>query len=201
MATVPATETTHAISPFPVHRFTVEQYRQLGVVGVLSEADRVELLEGWIVPKTNLNPRHSATVQIASDIIRDALQPNWSVRVQDVVTTSDSEPEPDLAVVRGSQRDYAEAHPKPADIGMVVEVADTSLWRDRYKRRVYGKASVPVYWIINLVDQRVEVYTGPTGVDADPGYRRRDDYGPNDKVPLMIDGQVIAQVSAGELLL
>jgi hypothetical protein len=66
---------------------------------------------------------------------------------------------------------------------------------------VYGLASIPVYWIINLVDQRVEVYTNPTGVDADPGYRRRDDYGQNDKVPLIIDGEIIAQVPTSELLL
>lgn len=96
---------TGEISPFPVRRFSVQEYRRLGEIGVLDEDDRVELLTGWIVPKMNLNPVHSVCVQLADDTIRRALPAGWSIRIQDAVTTSDSEPEPDVAVVRGAIRD------------------------------------------------------------------------------------------------
>ena len=197
--TTPANEIGE-VSPFPVWRFSVEEYRRLGEIGVLAEDDRVELLEGWIVPKMNLNPPHSVGVQLVDDAIRKALPEAWCVRIQDAVSTSDSEPEPDVAVVRGAIRDYARRHPSPGDIGLLVEVADTSLTRDRYKCRLYGGAGIGDYWIVNLVDRRVEVYADPTGSDPNPGYRRRNDYDPNDVVPLVIDGREIARIKVNELL-
>jgi Uma2 family endonuclease len=188
------------VSPFPVRRFSVREYRRLGEIGVLTEDDRVELLEGWIVPKMNLNPPHSVTVQLVDDAIRKVLPARWCIRLQDAVSTKDSEPEPDIAVVRGVIRDYAERHPGPEDIGLLVEIADTSLARDRYKCQVYGAAGIRVYWIVSLPDRRIEVYTKPTGLDPNPGYRKRDDFGPDDDVPLFLDEDEIARISAAELL-
>jgi Uma2 family endonuclease len=187
-------------APFPVRRFTVDEYQRLGQIGVLGEDDRVELLEGWIIPKMNLNPPHSVCVQLVDDAVRKQLPAGWCVRIQDAVTTGDSEPEPDVAVVRGAIRDYSDRHPGPADVGLLVEVADTSLARDRFKCRLYGRASLPVCWIVNLVDRRVETYNDPTGPDSEPGYRRRDDYGPDDQVPLILDGREIARIAVQDLL-
>lgn len=189
-----------AVSPFPVRRFSVEEYRRLGEIGVLAEDDRVELLEGWIVPKMNLNPPHSVCVQLVDDAIRNALPEGWCVRVQDAVSTDDSEPEPDVAVVRGAIRDFTARHPGPKDIGLIVEVADTSLTRDRYKCRLYGGAGITLYWIVNLVDRRIEVHVDPTGPDPNPGYRRRNEYGPDDRVPLVLDGCEIARIEVSGLL-
>jgi Uma2 family endonuclease len=187
-------------APFPLRRFTVAEYRRLGETGVLTEDDRVELLEGWIVPKMNLNPPHSVCVQLVDDAVRKPLPAGWCVRIQDAITTGDSEPEPDFAVVRGSIREYASRHPGPADIGLVVEIADTSLARDHHRRRTYGRARIPCYWIVNLVDRRVEAYTLPTGPDADPGYRRREDYGPDEELPLVLDGRETARLRVRDLL-
>lgn len=198
-ATTPSAE-IDAISPFPVRRFSVEEYRRLGEIGVLAEDDRVELLEGWIIPKMNLNPPHSVCVQLVDDAIRKVLPEGWCVRVQDAVSTNDSEPEPDVAVVRGAIRDFTERHPGPKDIGVLVEVADTSLTRDRYKCQLYGGAGIAVYWLVNLVDRRIEVYIDPTGPDSNPGYRRRNDYGPDDVVPLVIDGDEITSIKVSGLL-
>lgn len=167
---------------------------------MLAEDDRVELLEGWIVPKMNLNPPHSVCVQLVDDAIRKALPGGWCVRIQDAVSTNDSEPEPDVAAVRGAIRDFTERHPGPREIGVVVEVADTSLTRDRYKCRLYGGADIAVYWIVNLVDRRIEVYIDPTGPDPNPGYRRRNDYSSDDEVPLVIDGREIARIKVSGLL-
>jgi Uma2 family endonuclease len=84
------------------------------------------------------------------------------VRSQDPITLADSEPEPDLAVVRGQVRHYQSRHPLASDIGLVVEVADSSVDRDRiWKREIYARAGLPVYWLINLQEKTVEVYSRP----------------------------------------
>ncbi len=80
-------------------------------------------------------------------------------------------------IVRGARRDYADRHPSPADPAPVVEVADTTLQRDRtLKQRVYARAGVPRYWIVNLPEQQIEVYSDPIGPDELPVYRERHDY-------------------------
>jgi Uma2 family endonuclease len=93
------------------------------------------------------------------------------------------------------------SHPLPADIALLVEVADSSLNRDRTEKgRLYAAAGIPVYWIINLVEGPVEVYTGPSGPGPNAGYLQRQDYGPQDDVPLQIGGQA-GPVPGAELLL
>ena len=188
------------LAPLPVYRFSVQQYRRLGELCVLTEDDDVELLEGWIVRKMNHNPRHDAAVDLADDAIRAHLPPGWRVRIQSAVTTADSEPEPDLAIVRGSARQYSQQHPQPNDIALIIEVADSSLPRDRFKCRLYGRAKVSSYWIINLVDSLVEAYTEPSALDEPPSYRRRVDYRPDQTVPLLIQGQEVAQIPVRDLL-
>lgn len=194
------TEGSQDIAPFPVRRFSVAEYRRLGEMGVLSEDDSVELLAGWIVPKMNLNPAHSVSVQLASDALRKVLPDAWCMRIQDAVSTSDSEPEPDVAVVRGGIRDYVQRHPAPNDIGLVVEVSDTSVGRDRFKCRVYGKAGIAVYWIVNLVDRRIEMYTDPTGLDPNANYRRRQDFDSTAAVPFILADREIARINVHDVL-
>ena len=112
----------------------------------------------------------------------------------------DSEPEPDLAVVRRDVRERLGRHPSPDDVALVVEVAETSLRRDRYKCEIYGKAGIPVYWIVNLPDRQIEVYSDPTGPDGPPGYRRRDDYRVDQAVPLVMDRQELERIRVSDLL-
>ena len=189
------------IPPFPVWRFTVELYHRLIAAGVFGEDDAVELLEGWIVPKMPRNPRHDATVDLADETLRGRVPAGWRVRGQSAVTTEDSEPEPDLAVVRGSARDYASRHPGPGDIALVVEVSDTSLARDRsFKGRIYARAGVPVYWVINLQDSVVEIYTDPADDGAGPAYRQRRVLGLEVSVPLEIDGATLGPVPVRDLI-
>jgi Uma2 family endonuclease len=112
-----------------------------------------------------------------------------------------SEPEPDVAVVRGSDDDYSDHHPGPEDVPLLVEVADTSLRRDRgFKKAIYAKARIAVYWIVNLIDRRVEVYTQPTGPAAAPDYGQHQDFGETDQVPLVIEGREVARIAVSELL-
>jgi Uma2 family endonuclease len=117
------------------------------------------------------------------------------------VTGETSEPEPDVAVVRGNRRDYLERHPEPRETGILVEVPDSTLRHDRgFKKRIYARDRTPVYWIVNLVDRQVEVYTDPTGPADVPDYRQRQDYKPGEDVPVVIDGQEVGRIPVAELL-
>jgi Uma2 family endonuclease len=191
-----------AVPPVPVRRFTVDEYHRMGQAGILGEDENVELLEGWIVPKMMRNPPHDAYVSwINNRVLGSRLPAGWCCRPQGALTIGPSEPEPDIAVVRGGELDYATRHPGPADSALVVEVADSSLERDRtFKAAIYARASVPVYWIINLVDRQVEVYTDPTGPDPGPAYRTRRIYRPGDLVPFVVDGRELGPIPAQELL-
>jgi Uma2 family endonuclease len=190
------------IPPFPVRRFTVDEYHQMIQTGILGDDDDDELLEGWIVPKMPRNPPHDAMISIIMmDVLTPRLPAGLHCRGQSAITTSDSEPEPDIAVVRGPKRHYLVRHPGPADMALVVEVADSSLPRDRsLKAQIYARASVPVYWIVNLVDHQLEVYTDPTGPDASPTYRARQDYRSGDMVPFVVDGRELGPIPAQDLL-
>src|SRR5207253_10920762 len=116
----------HITPPSPDYRFTVRQYHRMIEVGILTQNDPVELLEGRIVPKMPHNPPHDTAVDLAQTTIAAILPAGWRVRVQSAITTADSEPEPDVAVVRGPARRYARFHPRPRDIAVIIEVADTS---------------------------------------------------------------------------
>jgi Uma2 family endonuclease len=117
------------------------------------------------------------------------------------VTLATSEPEPDAAVVRGGLRDYPDRHPGASDVILVVEVADASLERDQtLKKRIYAKAGIPVYWIVNLLERRLEVHRDPSGPSESPGYRTHEDLGPEDHVRLVIDGKEVARIAVADLL-
>jgi putative restriction endonuclease len=187
--------------PVPVRRFSVEEYHRMIEAGVFIEDDRFELLEGWIVPKTTHKPPHDVAIVLASDCLRSHLSPQWHIRTQAAITTSDSEPEPDLAIVRGAPRDYRYRHPGPQDLAFLVEVADSSLRSDRtLKARLYARAAIPLYWNINLIDTQVEVYTDPTEPGGNPSYRQRRDYLVGDVLPLVIASQEIAQIAVRDVL-
>ncbi len=187
--------------PEPVRRFTVEEYHGMIKAGIIPEDDQVELLEGWLVPKMTRNAPHDLAVALGEEEIAKRLPAEYSRWIKSGTTTTDSEPEPDIAVVRGPKRRYAQHHPKPEDMVLIVEVSDTSPQRDRaIKQRVYARAAVPVYWIVNIPDMHIEVYTDPDPSAADPCFRRRQDFGPNESVPLVLDGKEIDRIPVRDLL-
>ena len=184
-----------------MRRFTVAEYHRIGEAGILTEDDRVELLEGWIVPKMTHGPRHDFTIDCVDEIVRGRLPKGWRIRIQSAITTVDSEPEPDLAIVRGPAIRYKKRHPGPGEIGVVMEVADASLDDDRnVKARLYARAGIPVYWILNLVDETIEVFSDPSGPESEPSYRTQEIFRGGGEVPLTIDGDVIARIAVKDLL-
>ena len=181
--------------------FSVAEYHKLIEIGILTEDDNLELLEGYLVHKMSRNPPHDAALQLIQETLPRLLPSGWCLRMQSAITLSNSEPGPDGAVVRGDARSYSSRHPGPADIGLVIEVADATLAGDRIdKGRIYARAGIACYWIVNLVDRQVEVYTAPSGPAASPAYAQRQDLHSGDDIPLTLDGVVTASIPVRELL-
>jgi Uma2 family endonuclease len=152
--------------PHEPTRFSVAAYFGLLETGVLTERDRVELLEGVIVAMTPMNPPHAGFVTKVSRALLGAVGARASVRTQcPLILRPRSVPEPDVAVVAGCDDDYLSAHPESALLA--VEVADSSLPQDRLsKSRIYAQAAIPEYWIVNLRDGVLEVMRDPDPVAA-----------------------------------
>jgi Uma2 family endonuclease len=184
-----------------IAQFSVARYQRMIETGILTPEDRVELLENYVVLKMPRNPLHDSVLQRMLRPLLHALPGGWDLRIQSALTLPDSQPEPDFAVVRGSAADYERAHPRPADVGLVIEVADSSLLRDqRDKTRIYARADIPCYWIVNQVDQRLEVYTQPSGPTPVPAYGAFQTYQPGDAVPLMLGGSPAGTAPVADLL-
>lgn len=147
---------------FPIRRFTIPEYHRLADAGILTDDDRVELLEGFISPKMVHSPIHDATVSSIEYLIRPLLLQGWILRIQSAVSLTTSEPEPDVVIALGPPARYAERHPTGMDIAMVIEIAETSLLRDRRKAVIYASGEVPIYWIVNLSGRSLEVFDMPT---------------------------------------
>lgn len=202
LATIaPAASLPCRIPPEPVLPLGVEQYHEMIRAGILENGAPAELLEGWLVKKMTKDPPHTLSLGCTFDALSALVGRDWHVRKEDPVTTGDSEPEPDVSVVRGRRRDYSDSHPGPADVGLLIEVADASLDRDRvWKKRIYASARIPVYWIVNLVDRQVEVFTNPSGPGPRPDYAVRHVYRGGQEVPVVLDGEIVGRISVDEML-
>ena len=181
-----------------LYRLTVQQYDRMIRDGIIREADRVELVEGLVVTKMGRNRPHVQAGVKGLRLLSALVPANWHVRKEDPIVVSDwSKPEPDLAVVRGRDADYDERDVTSADVAIVVEIADSSLTADREDMaRVYSASGIPIYWIINLVEQRVEVYSNP----GSAGYQSTQILKPGQDVPVVIDGVHVGQIGVSELL-
>ena len=173
--------------PLPIHRFTVEEYHRLGELGVLRPEHRVELLEGWIVEKMNQRPGHGFVVRMLDNWLQSNVPEGWITQCQLPITLTDSEPEPDLAVVQGTHHDFRNRHPGGHDCRLLIEVADTSLPKDRGKAAIYAAAGVPEYWIIDLNDDALVRMTRPSGAS----YSESITLVSNDEVETQIGGRVL----------
>jgi Uma2 family endonuclease len=185
-----------------LHRLSVAEYHRLIELGVLTEDDNVELIEGYLVQqKTPHGPPHDGTLHRALDCLTRFLPSGWDLRIRCAITLAESEPEPDLAVVREDPDGYLKRHPGAADVSLVIEVADSTLDGDRVdKGRVYARNGIPCYWILNVADHQVEVYTAPSDPTASPTYAQRQDYRAGDTVALVLDGNAVAQLPVRDLL-
>lgn len=151
-------------------RFTVDDYHRMAGAGILTEDDRVELIEGEIVQMSAAGSRHVACVYRWDDLLHEQIERGSAIiSVQSPVRLDNhSEPEPDIAALRFRADYYSGALATAADVLLLVEVADTSLAYDRgVKLPTYARAGVPEVWLVDLLGERIERHTDP----SERGYR------------------------------
>jgi Uma2 family endonuclease len=162
-AAVPVEESTAVTERDPVaerlYAFSVDQYLRMAEAGILPHDQRTELLEGIIVKMSPQGPEHSFFLLQVAQVLGHLVPPTFHLRAQLPLLSATSEPEPDLAIVRGSHADYRAGHPTISQAALVIEIADTSLQIDRrLKANIYATGGAGEYWILNLVDRTLEVY-------------------------------------------
>lgn len=145
--------------------FNVTEFYRMAAAGVFSEDDRVELIEGEILEMSPIGSRHAACVDRLTELFGLKIGGQAIIRVQNPIRLNDySEPLPDISLLKRRADFYAEDHPTPADVLLVVEVADTSVDYDRnIKLPIYAQANIPEAWLVNLPKNVIEVYTQPGG--------------------------------------
>ena len=180
------------------HHWSRAEYDRLIEIGFFQPRDPIELIGGQLIVAEPQGTYHFTGVRAAGEALRVAFGAGWDVRGQGPVALDDeSEPEPDVAVVRGSFRDYVAEHPsRPV---LVVEVSESSLRLDRHhKGSVYARAGLADYWIVNLVDRVLEVYRDPVQDSAAAfgwRYRSVETFGPEASVaPLVLPGALVRVV-------
>jgi Uma2 family endonuclease len=180
-----------------VYRLTVEEYDRLAAAGTLVDL-RVELIDGFLVRKPIPGPPHARAVEAAHEYIDRLLPPGWWMQAETPVRIPRFDvPEPDLSIVRGRRADFRGRHPSSGDIALLVEVADGTLELDRgEKRMAFAMGDIPIYWIINLIDRQVEVYSDP----LQGRYQSSQVFRPGQTVPLSIDGEKAGRIAVAKLL-
>jgi Uma2 family endonuclease len=177
---LPPGELMMSVAEPALRRWTVAEYHQAAAAGIFDPEERLELVNGEIYRMRPQKGPHATGSGLAEEALRAILPAGHTLRIQKPLTLGqDGEPEPDIAIVRGSVRDFARQHPTTA--ALVVEVADSSLSFDRAeKAKQYARAAIPDYWVLNLPERVLEVYRDP-----DPGnglYRQITHYSENESV-------------------
>lgn len=160
-----STELERQLEPEELYTWVVADYHQMIESGILTPNCPVELLEGRIIRMSPQRPFHASSVHRTNKYLSKLLGNRAEVRIQSPITLGDdSEPEPDIAVVSTDINEYADRHPAPKDIYLLIEVADTTLTKDRQlKSRIYAKNLVSEYWILDLQNRQIYIYRSPSG--------------------------------------
>ena len=197
-----ATETEAAPTLVTPYRLDVSQYLKMIEAGVFADRSRVELLNGVLVRKMTKNTPHNFAMMQLAESFRGVVPPAWFVNEEkSLVLARFWRPEPDIAVLRGPVTLYRGRDPHAADVALVLEVSDSSYSKDRgMKWRGYAEAKIPIYWVVNLSQSRVEVYTDPEGQGRSASYRQCVTFGPDQSVPIVIEGVEVGQVLVRDLL-
>jgi Uma2 family endonuclease len=155
---------TLTVEPTVVKYWTVQEYHRMSEMEVLAPNERTELINGQIVLMASKGTPHVTSLHLLADELRDRLGNTALVRTRDPIQLDNwSEPEPDLTIVRGTVLDYADRHPGPSDIELVVEVADFTLKQDcKIKDKLYAQADIADYWVLDLKNRQLHVFRNPT---------------------------------------
>jgi hypothetical protein len=177
---------------------TVERFLKLVDAGVFTKEDRVFLWHGILVEKMSTGrPYVIAQLGLQALLLALAFR-GYHVELEAPFELKvDSLPEPDLAVIRGTLKDYPNRPPTAGDVALIIEVAGSSLAIDSGKKLAdYASEGIPIYWIVNLLDHRIDIYSVPEGTT----YRDYQAYGPDDEVPVILDSREMGRISVKEIL-
>ena len=198
MSTIAPAQSTLPLPGRVPYRLSVEKYEAMVASGVFTKHDRLELIEGMLVEKMTKGRRHSRASENCRRAIERAVPEGWHLEVEKPVRipARHSMPGPDMFVARGVADDYEDLDPGPPDVALVVEVSDSTLAADQALAGMYGGGGVPVYWLVNLADRRLEVYSGAMG----GAYPAPTILGETQLVDLIIDGRDVGQIAVADLL-
>ncbi|BAY08579.1 Uma2 family endonuclease [Calothrix sp. NIES-2098] len=145
-------------------KFTVEQYHKMLESGILTEDDRVELIQGEIIEMSPIGTKHAACVKCLNKLLSSKLRDRVLIAIQDPVELdNNSQPQPDVALLKPRDDFYATAHPRPQDIFLLIEVADSTIEYDREQKiPLYAEANIIEVWVVDINEQIIEVYQQPT---------------------------------------
>lgn len=146
-------------------RFSVDEYYRLAQAGILTADERLELLDGEVIELSAISSHDAACVRRLNAFLSRLFRDKVIVSVRHPVHLDEfSEPQPDVALLRWREDFYAESHPTPPDVLVVIEVADTSVEYDRKRKLpLYARAGIPEFWLANLPEDRFEIHTEPRG--------------------------------------
>ena len=200
LASIPTQPAGPIRIPWPLYRMSLEQYESLIATGFFTKHDDVHLINGYVVNRMAESPEHGAVC----DVIRRTMEvillavAGWHARGQNglKIPSQVSIPRPDLAIVRGDWRDYLNRYPESRDTALVVEVSISSLDADRALAEIYGKAGIPVYWVVNVDDGQVEVYSDP----GPSGYQSHEVLAPGHVLSVMVNGVEVGEIPVADIL-
>lgn len=151
-------------TPLTLRLWTVEDYHRMAEAGIFHPGERVELINGKIIRMSAKGTAHTAAVRRTARLLRNLLANQAEVYTQDPIQLDDfSEPEPDIAVVRPDPLDYADHHPTPAEVYLIIEVADSTFKYDREtKAQTYASSGIADYWLLDVNERKLHVFREPT---------------------------------------
>ncbi|GAB4141978.1 MAG: Uma2 family endonuclease [Planctomycetaceae bacterium] len=193
----------------PLERLNVRQYHAMISTGILREGAPIELIDGLLVQKDRrdhggalmtVGPKHAFTVRLVFQILMSISEglDCFAQSQQPVTLNETNEPEPDVSLILGHMDDYSERHPGPADVALICEVADTSLFFDRGKKcAIYASSGIPEYWIVDLQNRKIDVFKNP--VSTEEVYSSHTVFKNNDKIELIVLNNRF-EISVNEIL-
>lgn len=184
------------------YRLTVDEFLRLVDLGFFPDKPDVELINGLLVKRMTKRRPHSFSVGKLYSLLHELLPLTWCIQAENpIVLNANSRPEPDIAVIRGNQDDYRDRDPVASDIGLVIEVSESTYRKDRdVMWRLYATAGIPVYWIVNLTARRVEAYSEPSGKGKAAEYLVSRIFTEEQEIPLGLEGVANRAIRVREIL-
>ena len=201
MATTTAIETETETEPevdFTPHQITVERFEKMIEAGVFDDDRRVFLWEGKLYEKMTPGISHVYVVTHLRQVLDQIAAGGWfCFEEQPIAVGPTTMPEPDISVVRGTPRDFRTRRATSGDVSLLVEVSVTSHGFDSgAKLRAYATNGIPIYWLVNIPKQQIEVHSSPAGA----AYREHRSFGPGELVPVVLDEREVGRIAVDDIL-